>query len=153
HSVVTRPLPVFEHVNLQTALDVWTEAPGRSVSVHGITIPPHHPMVHLQQLIGGEGMPPLLLSAPSLLDRPNGPGATLACIQLGVILVTDAHGGYVVMVVGPSEHDPSLAVEIAGLPVDLAQAVLAELDELRTRLNVYRGHVLEVSLNPMGGVT
>jgi DNA polymerase III delta prime subunit len=41
---------------------------------------------------------------------------------------------------------------VAGLPVDLAQRVLAELDQLRADLNVYRGHLLDVSLDPMGGV-
>jgi SpoVK/Ycf46/Vps4 family AAA+-type ATPase len=68
------------------------------------------------------------------------------------LLVTDEHGSYVVMVAGPSEHDQALVVEIAGLPVDAAQAVHAQLDALRSRLNVYRGHVLDVSVNPMGGV-
>lgn len=29
----------------------------------------------------------------------------------------------------------------------------AELDALRSRLNVYRGHLLDVSLAPMGGVS
>jgi hypothetical protein len=41
---------------------------------------------------------------------------------------------------------------VAGLPVDLAQRLLAELDQLRAELNVYRGHLLDVSLNGMGGV-
>ena len=63
HSVVTRSLPVFEHVNLQTALDAWAHEPGREVVVWGITIPPHHGTVNLQQLVTGEGMPPLRLSA------------------------------------------------------------------------------------------
>jgi SpoVK/Ycf46/Vps4 family AAA+-type ATPase len=36
--------------------------------------------------------------------------------------------------------------------VDQAQAVLAELDALRNKLNVYRGHLLDVSASPMGGV-
>jgi cell division protease FtsH len=151
-SVVSRGLPVFEHVNLQTALNAWSTEPGRSVTVHGITIPPHHGSVRLQQLVTGEGIPPLRLSAPPLVDLPNGPDSTLACMVLAALLVTDARGSYVVMIVGPSEHEPSLAVEVAGLPVTSAQAVHAELDELRNRLNVYRGHVLDVNINPMGGV-
>ncbi|MGI8879773.1 MAG: AAA family ATPase [Jatrophihabitans sp.] len=151
-SVVTRALPVFEHVNLQTALNAWSAEAGRSVSVHGITIPPHHGSVHLQQLLTGDGIPPLRLSAPSLTDLPNGPGSTLACFLLAALLVTDNRGSYVVMVVGPSEHDQALAVEVAGLPVTEAQAVHSELDALRSRLNVYRGHVLDVSVTPMGGV-
>ena len=151
-SVVSRQLPLFDHVNLQTAVDAWTTQSDRSVAVHGITIPPHHGSVSLQQLVTGEGIPPLRLSAPPLVDLPNGPGSTLACMLLAALLVSDARGDYVVMMVGPSEHEPRLAVEIAGLPVDAAQAVHAELAELRSRLNVYRGQVLDVSVNPMGGV-
>jgi hypothetical protein len=79
-SVVTRTLPPFEHVNLQTALDAWSLEAGRDVAVHGISIPPHHGTVSLQQLITGEGMLPIRLSAPALADLPNGPGRRLpAC--------------------------------------------------------------------------
>jgi hypothetical protein len=151
-SVVARPIPVFDHVNLQTALDAWSADAGRSVEVHGITIPPHHGSVTLQQLIGGDSLPPLRLSAPSLIDLPNGPTSTLACLLLAVLLVSDSRGQYVLMVIGPSEHDQSLTVEIGGLAVADAQAVHAELDALRNRLNVYRGHVLDVTANPHGGV-
>ena len=152
-SVVSRTLPVFEHVNLQTALNAWTAQPGRSVAVHGITLPPHYEPVTLQQLVTGEGIPPLRLSAPSLADLPNGPGSTLACLLLAALLVEDERGRYVVMVVGPSEHSHDLRVEAAGLSVEEAQAVHAELDELRNRLNVYRGHVVDVAITPMGGVS
>ena len=122
------------------------------MSVHGITIPPHYASVGLQQLLTGEGLPPLRLSAPSLSDLPNGPGSTLACLSLAALLVADARGNYVVLVAGPSEHEPGLRLEVAGLPVEAAQAVHTELDVLRSRLNVYRGHVLDVALMPMGGV-
>ena len=67
-------------------------------------------------------------------------------------LVNDAAGRYVLMVNGPGEHDPSLDVEIAGLAVDDAQAVLTHLDALRRKLNVYRGQLLEVGATPMGGI-
>jgi hypothetical protein len=151
-SVVTRLLPVFEHVNLQTALDAWSQEPGRDVLVQGLMLPPHFGGVTLQQIVTGDVHQPLRLSAPPLVDLPNGPGSTLACLGLAVLLVTDARGRYVVMVNGPSEHDPSLGLEIAGLEVDAAQAVLARLAELRSQLNVYRGHVLDVTADPMGGV-
>ncbi len=151
-SVVTRSLGVVEHVNLQTALDAWSREAGREVAVHGISIPPHRGTVTLQQLVAGEDLPPLRLSAPALVDLPDGPGSTLACLQLAVLLVSDAHGRYVVMV-SQSEHDRSLDVEIAGLSVDAAQAVHTRLGELRSRLNVYRGQLLEVGVTPMGGVS
>ena len=150
-SVVTRQLPPFEHVNLQTALEAWMIESGRSVVVQGITNPPHYGSITLQQLVTGTRIPPLRLSAPSLVDLPNGPGSTLACLVLAALLVSDARGSYVVMVVGPTEQEPRLAVEVAGLSVTEAQAVHAELDELRSRLNVYRGHVLDVSIGGMRG--
>jgi len=151
-SVVTRELAPFEHVNLQTAVNAWSAAAGRTAEVRGIALPPHYGGLNLQQLVAGESLPPLRLTAPALADLPNGPGTTLACLRLALLLVADQHGRYVVMIQAPNEHDPALQIEIAGLPVELAQGLLAELDRLRAELNVYRGHLLEVSLNPMGGV-
>jgi hypothetical protein len=152
HSVVTRELPPFEHVNLQTAVNAWSGQAGRAVEVRGMALPPHYGGLSLQQLVAGESLPPLRLTAPALADLPNGPGSTLGCLRLGLLLVTDQHGRYVVMIQAPNEHQPTLQVEVAGLPVDLAQGRLAELDRLRAELNVYRGHLLDVSLNPMGGL-
>ncbi len=152
HSVVTRELPPFEHVNLQTALDTWSVGTGRTVAVHGIAMPPHYGGLVLQQLVAGEALPPLWLTAPALADLPNGPASTLGCLRLALLLVADQHGRYVVMIQAPNEHQPSLQIEVAGLPVHMAQRLLAELDQLRAELNVYRGHLLDVSLDPMGGV-
>ena len=152
HSVVTRELPAFEHVNLQTAIDAWSAREGRSVEVRGIALPPHHGDLSLQQLVAGEALPPLRLTAPALADLPNGPGSTLGCLRLALLMVTDQNGRHIVMIQAPNEHQPGLQIEVAGLPVDLAQRLLAELDQLRADLNVYRGHLLDVSLSPMGQV-
>jgi len=152
HSVVSRELAPFEQVNLQTALNAWSAGAGRAVEVHGIALPPHYGDITLQQLVAGESLPPLRLTAPALADLPNGPGTTLGCLRLALLLVTDQHGRYVVMVQAPNDHNEALQIEIAGLPVEVAQGLLAELDRLRADLNVYRGHLLDVSLNQMGGV-
>jgi hypothetical protein len=152
HSVVSRKLPVFEHVNLQTALDAWCAEPGREVEVHGFSVPPHHGIPDLQQLTTGSAMPMLRLSPPPLVDIANGPSSTLACLNRGLLLVTDAAGRYVLMITGPGEHDPGLLVEIAGLDVSSAQSVHARLDALRSQLNVYRGHLLNVIPTPTGGI-
>ena len=89
HAVVTRDLPPFEHVNLQTAIDTWSARAGRAVEVRGIAIPRHYGGVSLQQLVGADGLPPLRLTPPALADLPNGPGSTLGCLRLAVLLVTD----------------------------------------------------------------
>jgi hypothetical protein len=143
-------LPPFEHVNLQTAVDAWSALPGRTAQVQGIAMPPHYGGFSLQNLVADEGMPPLRLTAPALADLPNGPGSTLGCLRLALLLVTDSDGRYVVMIRGPSEHEPALQIEVAGLPLDAAQRLLSELDRLRSELNVHRGHLLDVSLDPLG---
>jgi hypothetical protein len=152
-SVVTRALPPYEHVNLQAALNRWSTSPGRTVSVHGVSLPPHYGGLDLQQLLTGEGLPPVRLSAPGLVDLPSGPDRSLACLQRAVLLIEDERGSYVVMVRGPERHEePELAVEIAGLAVADAQAVQDELAALRAELNVYRGQVVELHQEPSGGV-
>jgi hypothetical protein len=100
-SVVARSLPGFEHVNFQTALDAWSAEPGREVEIHGFMVPPHHGETSLQQIVTGEVFGPLRLSPPSLADLPNGPASTLACLRRAIVLVTDTHGVYAVMVTGP----------------------------------------------------
>lgn len=152
HSVVTRELALFDHVNLQTALDAWSAEPGRQVALHGISVPPHHGVPDLQQIITGTGIGHVNLCSPPLVDIANGPGSTLACLSFGLLLVEDQAGRYVVMVSGPIEHERSLAVHVGGLDVQAAQAVHARLAQLRNELNVYRGHLLEVSFTPQGGV-
>jgi hypothetical protein len=103
-------------------------------------------------LVHGVHLPPVTLTAPDLVDLPSGPDRTLACLRLGLLLVEDARGRAVLLVRGPDPRQgEGLAVEVAGLPTALAQEVLRELGELRSRLNVYRGQLLELAAGP-GGV-
>ena len=152
-SVVTRELPPFEQVNVQVALDAWSAQPGRTVTVRGLALPPHHGSVSLQQLLHGHGLPPLRLSAPDLVDLPSGPHRTVACLRRALLLVTDARGSYVLHLRAPDPHEePSIGLEVAGLPTDEAQDVLREIDEQRSTLNVYRGQVLELRRGRRGGL-
>ncbi|MGZ4595465.1 MAG: AAA family ATPase [Actinomycetes bacterium] len=151
HSVVARELPPFDHVNLQVALNHWMAGAGRHVEVEGVTVPPHFAAPTLQQLIHGEGMPPVRLSAPGLVDLASGPGQTLACLTSALLLVDDPLGRYVMFVRGPDRHqEPMLNIEVAGLPTAQAQDVLRELVELSSTLNVYRGQLLELVPGPTG---
>lgn len=152
HSVVRRDLAPFEHVNLQVALDAWSTEPDRQTALHGLAQPPHFGPLGLQQLLHGDGLPPVRLSAPDLVELPTGPDRTLACLRLGLLLVEDARGRSVLLVKGPNpQQGEGLSVEVAGLPTDQAQDVLRELAALRARLNVYRGQLLELTAGP-GGV-
>jgi hypothetical protein len=150
-SVLTRDLPVFDHVNLQVALDAWSAEPGRTVTVHGVARPPHFGPLDLSMLLHGTHLAQVRLAAPDLVDLPSGPDRTLACLRLGLLLVTDARGAYGLLVRGPDpQFGQGLVVEVAGLGTAPAQDVLRELAELRHRLNVYRGQVLELTATQAG---
>jgi hypothetical protein len=57
HSVVSRELPPFEHVNLQTAIDAWSARAGRAVDVQGVLLPQHY-RLGLQEIVSAEAVPP-----------------------------------------------------------------------------------------------
>jgi hypothetical protein len=150
-SVVSRDVPLFEQVNLQVALEVWAAEPGRAVQVHGLALPDNWGPVGLQDLVVGEVHAPVRLSAPDLVDLPSGPDRTHACWRTALLLVSDARGAYVLLLRGPERHgEPVLGVEVGGLATAAAQEVHRELAELRSRLDVHRGQLLE--LLPGGGI-
>ena len=143
-SVVARDVPPFEQVNLQVALDAWVAEHGREVAVHGLALSEQYGPTGLQDIVHGEVNGPLRLSAPDIVDLPSGPDRTQACWRRALLLVQDARGAYVVLVRGPQRHEPGMDVQVAGLPTSQAQEVHRELAELRSRLNVHRGQLLEM---------
>ena len=143
-SVVSRDIPPFEQVNLQVALDAWSGGPGREVAVHGLALSEEYGPISLQDVVHGEVNGPLRLSAPDIVDLPSGPDRTTACWRSALLLVRDDRGACAVLVRGPQQHDPRLVVQVAGLETAAAQDVHRELSELRSRLSVYRGQLLEL---------
>jgi len=152
HSVVTRDLPRFGHVNLQTAIDTWCARAGRVVEVRGIAMPPHYGGLSLQQLVRGRR---IAADTPdrARADRP----AERAGFDAGLPAPSGPAGQRRARPLrrddpGAERASAEPAGRVAGLPVRLAQRLLADLDQLRAELNVYCGHLLDVSLDPMGGV-
>jgi hypothetical protein len=143
-SVVSRDIPPFEQVNLQVALDAWSVEPGREVALHGLALSEEYGPVSLQDIVHGEVTGPVHLSAPDIVDLPSGPDRTTACWRSALLLVRDDRGAYVVLVRGPQSHDPRLVVQVAGLETGHAQDVHRDLSDLRNRLSVYRGQLLEL---------
>lgn len=147
--VLGRALSLFEHVNVQVALETWMVGEGRSVEVHGLTLPPGYDDVSLQDLLHGAHLPPMTLSTPNLVDVPAGPSRTIACFRRVLLLVDDTRGSYVVQL-DARYHEQVLSLEVAGLPTEDAKGVLNEVDELRNRLNIYRGQILEIAAGRRG---
>ena len=151
-SVIGRDLPGMELVNLQVAINTWSVSPGRTVDVRGVYVPRNYGGADLMSLMSGHGAPARLV-APAMTDLPDGYGSTLACYERVFLLVRDARGSYAVYLGRSDDMSGELRVEIAGLPVAQAQAVLDELDSLRDALDVHRGGLLQVRTSMTGDIT
>ena len=79
-----------------------------------VTLPPRHRDVAQDTVLA---LTLAVLNLLSLLPYQS----QLHPSWLALLLVTDSHGRYVVMIQAPNEHQPGLEVEVAGLPVSLAQ--------------------------------
>ncbi|MBB2894220.1 AAA family ATPase [Flexivirga oryzae] len=154
HSVISREWSPVEHVNLQRALDVWRRQDGREVTVVGLSSPRHFSSFGLGELLSGDGLPPLRTGSPDVIDLASGPGQTLACWKRALLLVRDPCGTYALLVNGPQPHEePDVRIEVAGVDTGAAQALLSDIDRLRSELNVFRGQSIVVESNRMGGLS
>lgn len=149
-SVVAREIPQMELVNLQVALEAWIAEEDRTVDVRGLFVPRNYSDPDLVGLAMGQG-PPVSFIAPPVADLPDGPASTRACWTRCLLLVTEGTTPYALLLYTP-EHEPVIRLEVAGLPVERAQAVLTRLEELRNELDVYRGHLVQAFAPPMGGL-
>jgi cell division protease FtsH len=152
-SVVARTLSPFDQVNQQFALDVWMAEPGRTVVVEGLSVPLDHREPSLLDILrGGGGNSPLRVGAPDLIDRPSGPGKTTTCYRSVLLFVEDSRGRYLLRqrAEGGRFGEGGIGLELAGLTVGDAQQVVAELELLRSRHNIYRGQILELASSEDG---
>lgn len=76
----------------------------------------------------------------------------LACVQLGLYLISDGDAHLIVLVSGPIENTQRAKpkIEVVAPRAEDAKASLAELLETMQRLNVYRGHVISLSPGQFG---
>lgn len=139
--------PSYEHVNVQTALDVWLAAPGVKHELVGV-IGFQHRQFGLAELLGaGAGQDPYG-PRPGNVARVNvatGPdGRVLACVQCAVYLVADGPHRVALLIreADPSSGQPLVAVQVVGSDPDHAGTVTRRLRELAVVHNVFRGQVL-----------
>jgi hypothetical protein len=137
--------PSYDHVNVQAGLNAWLAAGGREHAAHGIA-GFHHMDFGLAELMQGQWMGRLVVGNLATDERPAGPGgATLACVQCGLFLITEDAGPVALLMRGPDEHDPmgTVTVQVAGHDPARARRVIDEMQRLSIEHNVFRGHVIE----------
>ena len=137
--------PRYDRVNVQAGLDAWLAEPGREHEVAGITGVRHRmfglaDLSHPNPWHAGLG-----LGSVTTDLLPSGPdGATLACVQCALYLVSDADGPVALLVRGPEEHmSPGVTVEAVAASAERAQRAVDGIRRLSISRNVFRGHVIE----------
>src|SRR5205807_3582098 len=132
-------LATYEHFNLQGALDRWTQAPGRSTAIVGLT-DFQHSMFTLADLARSAGsMHGPGVGAVAMARLASGPnGATRPCVRCGLYVVSegDARLALLLREGDPRRDQEQATVEVLCADSDRAAAVLGEIRRLALELSV-----------------
>ena len=142
--VLSQELPPYQLVDVQVALDVWTqEAQDRSMEVVGISGEQrrHHP---LSELLSGSGMHGVGIGPVDYVDLADSPDSTRSCVHFGMFLVQDGERLCAALIRGadPHGHMNAAMIEVVAPDRDFASAFLADLRRLAVEHSVLRGQVL-----------
>jgi hypothetical protein len=156
-AIVAEEFDNFEHPNVQMALDAVLNAPNREHELIGVSSDHKYYMsLGLSDLLSRTGAYGRLALSEGPVDYVNfhlADDQTLACVQFGVYLVREGGAHLILFVAGPVDNgrpNQKVRVEAMGTNADDAKAILAELKEAASRLNVYRGQVISLSPGDFG---
>jgi len=151
--VVGENWATYDHVNVQGALDRWTQSPGRSTGLVGLT-DFQHSMFTLADLAQSEmSMHGPGIGAVALARLASGPnGATRACVRCGLYLVSEGEARLALLL---REGDPhrgqgQVTLEVLCADSDRAAGVLGEIRRLALEHSVFRGQILSFGSEMFG---
>jgi len=151
--VVGEGWATYDHVNLQGALERWTQAPGRSTTLVGLTDFQHSMFTLADLAQSARSMHGPGIGAVAMARLASGPnGATRACVRCGMYLVSEADARLALLV---REGDPrrgqdQATVEVLCADSDRAAAVLGEIRRLALQHSVFRGQILSFGSEMFG---
>ena len=157
--VIAEEFSTYDHPNVQVALDAYLAGDGRRAELVGLSAENKRFMgVGLSDMLSRGGtMPGMPVLSEGPVDYVNfrlADDRVLPCIQFGLYLIAAGEVRLVVFVTGANEgggpRHGGGRVEVMATRKEDAQAFLKELEELRLRLNVYRGHVISLSHTQFG---
>jgi hypothetical protein len=149
--VVSEGWAIYDHVNLQGALERWTQAPGRRTTLVGLTEFQHR-MFTLADLaqssMHGPGVGAVAMAR--LASGPN--GATRACVRCGLYLVSEGETRLALLLKEGDRHhgQEQATVEVLCADSDRAAAVLGEIRALALEHSVFRGQILSFGSEMFG---
>lgn len=151
-SIVAEKFADANHANLHLAIESFATAEGRSHELFGISSEQvgYGMPINLAQLISGasrHGTPPEegpVTYTNVALDGDR----VLACTQLGLYLISEGDTRLAILVARTERgFADGIKVEVLARERATADACLAELRTAMRKRNVYRGHVVSLSVN------
>lgn len=148
--VVGDSFPMWEHPNIQRALDAWITGDGRSADLVGLAGQGKYGSSLSDLLSTGSVQEAAYAPALGAVDYVNhdaGRHGTVTCVRFGVYLLRAAEGPMAVLLRGaePRHGQEDVSVEVLAQTPERARALLAELREAMAVHNVYRGQVLSLA--------
>jgi cell division protease FtsH len=152
--VVADSYPMFEHVNVQMALEAWLEDGERRHELVGI-LGDQHGFMSLAELVQHADRRGVAIGAADYVSLADGPGSTRLCAQAGLYLVRDGEVQVAIVLRGPSEHSPRQVVRVEILTGDRARAdaIVTRLRRLSIERSAFRNQVISFVDNPFGQQT
>lgn len=147
--VVSETFPLWEHPNIQRAVDAWIAVPGRRAELLGL-VGQARRHLSLSDLLAPQSrrhagdMP--AVGSVDYVNHDAGRHGMLTCVQFGLYLLGAPEGAAVLLLRGsdPQTGRDGVSLEVLASSPDRARAVLAELREGMHAHNVYRGQVLTI---------
>ncbi len=148
--VVSEGWAIYDHVNLQGALDRWTQAPGRSSTLVGLTDFRHRmfTLADLAVSMHGPGV-----GAVAMARLASGPGgATRACVRCGLYLINEGETPLALLLKEGDRHhgEEQTTVEVLCADSERAAAALGEIRALALEHSVFRGQILSFGSEMFG---
>jgi hypothetical protein len=153
-AIVAEKFSDANHPNVHLAIEAFTSAPGRTVELIGISSDvPSFMGITFAQLISPGGM----MRGASANEGPvtytnvalDG-DRVLACTSLGMYLVREGDSRVALLVQKKERHEGGLVVEVLAADRAAGDACLAALRNAMRKRNVYRGHVVSLSVQDQG---
>ena len=148
---VRRSYPVWQHVNLQVALDALGADPDITSECVGLRGGWSHQTATFSELLSPRS--DYRIGPVGYAYQPSGPDRRMPCIASAVFLLRGGAAPAALSVQYKSDrYDAGLFVEVMTVEREDAEGLLDRIDELMSARNVYRGAMLTVEPNRDSGL-
>jgi AAA+ superfamily predicted ATPase len=147
--ILSEQIEKSEHPNLHSAITYLLSLDGWSSTLLGV-VPAHEYMgVKMAHLLNKEAGSQVFEGPVEYINIPLDEGRVLACVQSGLYLIYHGEQPLALLVRGPREMSgrSGLDVEVMALERAHAEKFLAELRTAIRQQNVYRSHVISLTVD------